>query len=113
MPGPAKTIRMPEIRNVSNSNGLFRKHKKKRVETKKREQHLIVYVPIKRPTGDRAEMKEDENYEMWFKVVEEARKEMLLSGFKKLSIPSPLILDYRRRGRYMSRAASLILFMNV
>jgi hypothetical protein len=30
------------------SDELFRKHKKKRVETKKRERHMIVYVPVKR-----------------------------------------------------------------
>jgi hypothetical protein len=30
------------------SDEPFRKHKKKLVETKKREWHLIVYVPIKR-----------------------------------------------------------------
>jgi hypothetical protein len=30
------------------SDELFRKKKKKRTETKKRERHLIVYVPIKR-----------------------------------------------------------------
>jgi hypothetical protein len=29
------------------SDELFRKQKKMRVETKKRERHLIVYVPIK------------------------------------------------------------------
>jgi hypothetical protein len=80
-----------------------RKQKKKRVKTKKLERHLIVYVPIMRwPTGDRAEMEEDE---MWFELIEEAKKEMLLSGFKK-AIPSPLILDYGRRGKYTSRAAS-------
>jgi hypothetical protein len=45
--------------------------------------------------------------------VEEAKKEMLLSGFKKLSIPSLSILDYGRRGKYTSRAASLIRFINV
>ncbi len=40
-----------------------RQQKKKLVETKKRELHLIVYVPIERwLTGDGAEMEEDE---MW------------------------------------------------
>jgi hypothetical protein len=37
------------------SDEPFRMDKKKRVETKKRERHLIVYVPIKRwPKGDKA-----------------------------------------------------------
>jgi hypothetical protein len=87
-----------------------RKQKKRRVETKKRDRHLIVYVPIKRwPTGDRAEIKEDE---MTFDIAEEAHKEMLLSGFNKaIHIPSPPILDYGRRGRYTSRAALLIRFI--
>ncbi len=49
---------------------------------------------------------------MMFDVADEARKEMLLSGFKK-AIPSPPILDYGRRGRYTSLAASLIRFINV
>jgi hypothetical protein len=65
------------------SDELFRKIKKKQVETKKWERHLIVtvYVPIKRwQTGDRADMEEEE---MMFDVAAEARKEMLLSGFKK------------------------------
>ncbi len=62
------------------SNEPFRKKKKMRVETKKWERHLIVYVPIKRwLTGDRAEMEEEETM---FDVAEEARKEMLLSGLK-------------------------------
>ena len=63
---------MPIRPNISTGPTL-----KKRVETKKLELQLIVYVPIKRrPTGDRAEMEEDE---MMFDVAEEARKEMLLS----------------------------------
>ena len=63
------------------SDEPFRKKKKTRVETKKRERHLIVYVPIKRwLTGDRADMGEEK---MMFDVAEEARKEMLLSGLKK------------------------------
>jgi hypothetical protein len=70
-----------------NSDEPRRKQKKKRVETKKQERHLIVYVPIKRwPTGDRAEMEEDE---IMFDVADEARKEMLLSGFKKAIHPKP------------------------
>ncbi len=59
------------------SDEPFRKKRKSRTETKKRERHLIVYVPIKRwLTGDRADMGEEE---MMFDVAEEARKEMLLS----------------------------------
>jgi hypothetical protein len=70
-----------------------------------------VYVPIKRwPTGDRAEMEEDE---MMFDVAEEARKEMLLSGFKKAIHPKPTDLDYGRRGKYTSCAATHIRFINV
>ncbi len=56
---------------------LVRKKRKSRTETKKRERHLIVYVPIKRwLTGDRAEMGDEE---MMFDIAEEARKEMHLS----------------------------------
>jgi hypothetical protein len=84
LPGAAKTIRMPKFRNVYDFDEPFRKKKKTRTETKKRERHLIVYVPIKRwLTGDRAEMEEEE---MMFDVAEEARKEVLLSGFKKLGL---------------------------
>ncbi len=40
----------------------FRKKKKTQTETKERDRHLIVYVPIKRwLIGDRAEMEEEEN----------------------------------------------------
>jgi hypothetical protein len=54
------------------SDEPFRKKKKTRTETKKRERHLIVYVPIKRwQTGERADMEEDERM---FDVAEEARK---------------------------------------
>jgi hypothetical protein len=52
----------PDAKNLEcqyDSYQLFCKHKKKLVETKKRERHLVVYVPIKQwPTGDRADMKE-------------------------------------------------------
>jgi hypothetical protein len=79
----------PDAENLEcqyDSDEPRRKHKKKRVETKKRERHLIVYVPIKRwQTGDRAEMEEDE---MWFELLEEAKKEMLLALIQK-SYPSP------------------------
>ncbi len=82
-----------------NSDELFRKHKKKRVETKKRGRHLIVYMPIKRwQTGERAEMEEDE---MMFDVAEEVRKEMLLSGFKKPIHPNlkPTDLGLWKKGQ--------------
>jgi hypothetical protein len=48
-----------------------------------------------------------------FDVAEEAHKEILLSGFKKLFIPSPPILDYGRRGRYKIRAVSHLRSINV
>ncbi len=74
-----------------------RKQKKKLVETKKREQHLIVHVPITRwPTGDSAEMEEDE---MMFDVAGEARKAMLLSGFKKAIHPKPTDLGLWKKGQ--------------
>jgi hypothetical protein len=69
------------------SDESFRKKKKMLVETKKRERHLIVYVPIMRwLTGDRAEIEEEE---MMFDVAGEARKEMLLSGSIKPIHPKP------------------------
>jgi hypothetical protein len=48
-----------------------------------------------------------------FGVAEEARKEMLISGLKKLSIPREQILNSGRRGKSMSCAASIIIFTNV
>ncbi len=79
------------------SDEPFRKIKKTRVEIKKRERHLIVYVPIKRwQTGERAEMEEDE---MMFDVAEEARKEMLLSGFKIPILPKPTDLGLWKKGQ--------------
>jgi hypothetical protein len=79
------------------SNEPRRKQKKKRVETKKRERHLIVYVAIKRwQTGERAEMEEDE---MIFDVAEEARKEMQLSGFKKAIHFKPTDLGLWKMGQ--------------
>jgi hypothetical protein len=87
------------------------KNKKTQVETKKREWHLIVYVPIKLwQTGERAEMEEDQ---MWFELIEEAKKKMLLSAFKKAINLKPTYLALGRRGKYMSCAASLILVINV
>ncbi len=71
-----------------------RKKKEAQVETKKRERHLIVYVPIKRwPTGERADMEEEE---MMFDV---ARKEMLLSGFKKAIHSNPTDLGLWKKGQ--------------
>jgi hypothetical protein len=88
------------------SDEPFRKHKKKLVETKKRERHLIVYVPIKRwPTGYRAEIEEEE-----MKLQRKRAMKCCSQDSKKLSIPSPPILDYGRRGRYTSRVVSLIRF---
>jgi hypothetical protein len=79
------------------SDELFRKKKKKLVETKKREWHLIVYAPIKRwLTGDRADMEEEE---MMFDVEEEARKEMLLSGLKKTIHSKPTYLGLWKKGQ--------------
>jgi hypothetical protein len=79
------------------SDELFRKKKKKRVETKKRERHLIVYVPIKLwQTGDRADMEEEK---MMFDIAEEARKEMLLSGFKKPIHSKPIDLGLWKKGQ--------------
>ncbi len=46
---------------------------------------------------------------MMFDVAEEASKEMLLSGF----IPSPTFWVNGRKGKYTSRAASLIRFISV
>ena len=58
-----------------------RKKRKPRTETKKRERRLITYVPIKRwPTGEGAVMDLEE---ILFEVEEEARREMLLSGYRK------------------------------
>jgi hypothetical protein len=81
------------------SNEPFRKKRKSRTETKKRELHLIVYlyVPIKRwLTDDRADMDEEE---MMFDVAEEAHKEMLLSGFKKAIHPKPTNLGLWKKGQ--------------
>ncbi len=79
------------------SDEPFRKKKKTQTATKKRERHLIVYVPIKRwLTGDRAEMEEEE---MMFDVAEEARKKMLLSGFKKPIHPTPSDLGLWKKGQ--------------
>jgi hypothetical protein len=79
------------------SDEPFRKKKKTRVETKKQERHLIVYVPIKRwPTGDNAEMEQEE---MMFDIAEEARKEMLLSGLKKPIHPKPTDLGLWKKGQ--------------
>ena len=79
------------------SDEPFRKKRKSRTETKKRERHLIVYVPIKRwLTGERAEMDEEE---MMFDVAEEARKEMLLSGFKKAIHSKPTDLGLWKKGQ--------------
>jgi hypothetical protein len=69
------------------------KKKKTRVETKK----LIVYVPVKRwLIGKRAEMDEDE---MWFELVKEAKKEMLLSGLSKAINPKPSNLALWKKGQ--------------
>jgi hypothetical protein len=74
-----------------------RKKKKTQVETKKRERHLIAYVPIKRwPTGERAEMEEDQ---MWFGLREDAKKEILLSGLKKAINPKPNNLGLLKKGQ--------------
>jgi hypothetical protein len=90
----------PDAENLEcqyGSDELFRKHKKKRVETKKRELHLIVYVPIKRwLTGYRADMEEEE---LMFDVAEEERKEMLLSGFKKPIHFKPTNLGLWKKGQ--------------
>ncbi len=51
--------------------------------------------------------------EMMFDVAEDAHKEMLLSGFKNLPIPSPPILVYGSKGKYTSHAALLIQFIIV
>ncbi len=57
---------------MSNARKECRKKRKPLTETKKRELHLIVYVPIKRwLTGDRADMDEEE---MMFDVAEEAKR---------------------------------------
>ncbi len=70
-----------------------------------------MYVPIKRwLTGDRAEMDEEE---MMFDVAEEAHKEMCSPDSRNLSIPSPPIWVYGRKGKFTSRAASLIRFISV
>ena len=88
-----------------------RKKRKPRTETKKRERHLITYVPIKRwPTGEGADMNLEE---ILFEVEEEARREMLLSGYKKAINTKVTVLDYGRRGKFTSRAASIIRFINV
>ncbi len=50
---------------------------------------------------------------MIFDVAEEARKEMLLSGFKKPIHPKPTDLGLWKGGKYTGRAASLILFIGV
>ena len=74
-----------------------RKKRKPRTETKKRDRHLITYVPIKRwLTGDRADMDEEE---MIFDVAEEAKKEMLLSGFKKPTHSKPTNLGLWKKGQ--------------
>jgi hypothetical protein len=85
------TIRMLKNSECQyDSDEPFREKKKMRVEKKKLERHLIVYVPIKRwQTGERADMDEKE---MMFDFAEEARKEILLSGFKKALHPKPTYL---------------------
>jgi hypothetical protein len=81
------------------------------VDQQKLEWHLIVYVPIKRwPTGERAEMDKDE---LWLELIEDVKKEMLLSGFQKAIHPKPSDLGLWKKGKYTSNAASLILFINV
>ncbi len=50
---------------------------------------------------------------MWFELIEEAKKKMLLSAFKKAINLKPTYLALGRRGKYMSCAASLILVINV
>ena len=74
-----------------------------------------MYVPIKRWLigEDRAEMEEEE---MMFDVAEEAKKEMLLSGFKNAIHPKPTDLGLWKKGQVhepRSRAASLIRFISV
>jgi hypothetical protein len=71
----------------------------------------MVYFPIKQwLTCERAEMDEDA---MMFAVAEEAHNEMLIAGLKTRSIPNLQILDSRRKDKSMSRAASIIRFINV
>jgi hypothetical protein len=68
----------------SDSDEPFLKTKRRQVETKKREQHLLVYVSIKRwPTGEIPEMDEEQ---MWFEVAQEENADHRTQ--KKLSIPS-------------------------
>ena len=79
------------------SDDPHRKKKRTRKETKKRERHLIVYVAIKRwPLGELAEMEEDL---IWIEVAEEARKEMLLSGYRKAIHPKPSDLGMWKKGQ--------------
>jgi hypothetical protein len=90
----------PDAENLEcqyDSDEPFLKKRKTLTETKKLEWHLIVYVPIKQwLTGERAEMGEEE---MMFDVTEEARKEMLLSGFKKPIHPKPTNLGLWKKGQ--------------
>ncbi len=71
------------------------KQKRLRIDTKKWEIHLILYVPIKRfQPGEFAEMDDDE---MWVEIIKLARQELLLTGYKILSILSHPILECGRR----------------
>ena len=74
-----------------------RKKRKPHTETKKRERHLITYVAIKRcPTGEGADMDLEE---ILFEVEEEARREMLLSGYKKAINPKVTDLGLWKKGQ--------------